>query len=69
MKVVAKKVITFSDYITEGKVYDVFRFSVDSFEIIDDVGDIICCSFRGCDHIEGNWTIIGNRAVVAEENE
>lgn len=75
MKVIAKKINNPNcDYLTEGKEYEAYEGSVTrntpmlfdngSFVIVDDVGDEVFTSFKGCNHIEGNWTIITDKAKV-----
>lgn len=67
MKVVAKKIRGDCDYVTEDKVYEAFGVHKYGFEIIDDEGDTIGARFRSSCHINGDWTIIGNPAVVVKQ--
>ena len=70
MRVAAKKINkTDCYYLTEGKAYDAIHVRTGYFEITDDEGDILWTSFKGCNHIDGNWTIIGNPAVAVKSEE
>lgn len=66
MKVKAKKINDPSCYyFTEGKVYEAIHdFGSEVFYVIDDEYDEMTCSFKGCPHIKGNWTIITDKAKV-----
>jgi hypothetical protein len=69
MKVIAKKINNPNcDYLTEGKVYSVLpataNFDKKGFLIVDGTDAEIFCPFKNCPHINGNWTIITDKAKV-----
>ena len=64
MKVVAKKINTESGLFTEGKVYKAKYWKDGLFVIEETNGYKRVCKFKGCAHIEADWTIIGNPAVA-----
>ena len=65
MKVKAKKINNPDrTWLTEGKIYKVIKSSHGVFWIVNDVGLMTTCKFRGCKHIKGDWTIITEPAKV-----
>ena len=67
MKVLGKKNNRECNYLTEGKSYEAYHVSKNAgyFEVESDNGILTPCLFRGCFNIKADWTIIGNKAVVA----
>ena len=65
MRVVTKKINDPTcDYFNEGEIYHAANVSRYAFTITDDEGNALRCLFKNCVHIDGDWTIIGNPAVV-----
>ena len=47
------------EYLTPGKVYDIYEVDGYGFLMIDDEGDELSCLFIGCAHLDGrNWEVI-----------
>lgn len=45
-----------ASYLTAGKRYEVLREGMGGFYIRDNDGDEICCLWRNCPHLDGDWT-------------
>ena len=67
MRVVAKKINNEFSGVTQGKVYKVISHNKKRFNITNDYGCLINTAFKNSVTIEGNWTIIGNPAVVEDK--
>lgn len=47
------------EYLTPGKVYDIYEADEYGFSMIDDEGDELGCLFEGCSHLNGkDWEVV-----------
>lgn len=55
-------------YITPGKKYLVDQDMFGGFDIIDDEGDEITCTWRNCPHTRADWTRVEINEEEKENN-
>lgn len=47
------------EYLTPGKVYNIYEVDEYGFNMIDDEGDELGCLFHRCSHLDGtDWEVI-----------